>query len=327
MAQLKSATDTIRLNWAIDVQPSVLTLFNVDSTDMNPAHWTAMASAIADSYDEFDAFIIAHGTNTMGYSAAALSFALENINKPVIFTGAQVPLGYLGSDAITNLVNSLRLAVWQYHQIKGVYGVFGSKVISGTRIKKGTDFDYDPFSAFQKGSIGQIGRFIKIDTGALERYVAYLSKIKPLAIQSRALSVKKEFQTECIASLTEFPGMSPDIFKVLVEQGGIKGFIFRAFGAGDSSASLRPAYHFLKDHSIPIVVTTQAPTGVASLVVNDGGKYLLDNDLAIPAHDMSIESITAKLAWCLGQKLDYEAIKAMMVRDLHGEITVESELL
>jgi L-asparaginase len=82
MAQLKSATDTIRLNWAIDVQPSVLTLFNVDSTDMNPAHWTAMASAIADSYDEFDAFIIAHGTNTMGYSAAALSFALENINKP-----------------------------------------------------------------------------------------------------------------------------------------------------------------------------------------------------------------------------------------------------
>jgi L-asparaginase len=62
-------------------------------------------------------------------------------------------------------------------------------------------------------------------------------------------------------------------------------------------------------------------------VVNDGGKYLLDNDLAIPAHDMSIECITTKLAWCLGQKLDYDAIKAMMVRDLHGEITVESELL
>jgi L-asparaginase len=327
LSELQGAITVIKENWAIEIQPSVRTLFNVDSTDMQPHHWTEMAAAIEDSYDQFEAFVILHGTNTMGYSAAALTFAFENINKPVIFTGAQVPLGYLGSDATTNLINALRLAVWQYHQIKGVYAVFGSKIISGPRVKKGTDFDYDPFSAFQKGSIGQIGRFIRITEPALEKYVGYLSRVKPLAIQSRGLSVKKQFDVSSIASLTEFPGMSPDIFKVLVEHKGTKAFIFRAFGAGDSSSALFDAYRYLREHKIPIVVTTQAPTGVANFAVNDGGMYLKDNDLAIPAHDMSIEAMTTKLAWLLAQKLEYESVKVSMINDLHGEIVVESELL
>ncbi|MEN9846083.1 MAG: hypothetical protein RIS36_1230 [Pseudomonadota bacterium] len=327
LAELESARDAILRNWNVEVETSVRVLFNADSSDMQPSHWTTIATSIQEAYDQFDGFIVVHGTNTMGYSAAAMTFALENINKPVIFTGAQVPLGYLGSDATTNLINALRFAVWQYHTVKGVYAVFGSKIISGPRVKKGSDFDYDPFASFQKGTIGQIGRFIRIDDKALERYISYLSKERSFAIQSRALSVKKEFDTASIVSLTEFPGMSPDIFKVLVEHKGARAFILRAFGAGDSSATLFPAYHYLKEQRIPIVVTTQAPNGIASFLVNDGGKYLRDNDLAIAAHDMSIESMTTKLAWLLAQKLDYETIKATMVKDLHGEISVETELL
>ena len=263
----------------------------------------------------------------MGYTASALSFALENINKPVIMTGAQVPLGYLGTDAVTNLVNSLRLAVWEYHDVKGVIAVFGSKIISGTRVKKGTDFDYDPFNSFQAGALGQIGRFMRIDEAALRKHVNYLSKYKPLAIQSRVLSVKKDFDTKSIASLTEFPGMSVDLFKSLVENNGIKAFIFRAFGAGDPSAHLFPAFEYLKTKKIPIIVTTQAPSGVASFQVNETGQYLKEHDLAIPAFDMSMESMTAKLAWLLAQKMDYEQIKIKMSEDLHGEINIENELI
>ena len=285
------------------------------------------AEKIRDDYDDYDSFIVLHGTNTMGYTAAALSFALENINKPVIITGAQVPLGYLGTDAVTNLVNSLRLAVWGYHEIKGVMAVFGSKIISGVRVKKGTDFDYDPFKSFQTGSLGQIGRFMKLDESALKKHISYLSKSKPLAIQSRVLSVKEGFDTKSIASLTEFPGMSADVFKSLVENNGIKAFIFRAFGAGDPSDHLFPAFEYLKENKIPIVVTTQAPSGVASFQVNETGKHLKDNDLAIPAFDMSIESMTTKLGWLLAQDLDYEQIKFKMSEDLHGEINVESELI
>jgi hypothetical protein len=95
--------------------------------------------------------------------------------------------------------------------------VFGSIIISGIRIKKGTDFDYDPFQSFITGRLGEIGRFIRINESALDKYISYLSKVKPLAIQARILSVKKEFDTSHIVSLTEFPGMSVDLFKSLVE--------------------------------------------------------------------------------------------------------------
>ncbi|USN53110.1 MAG: asparaginase [Candidatus Nomurabacteria bacterium] len=324
---LKDSTEIVKRNWSIEIEASTKELFNVDSSDMLPANWSAMAETIAENYDEYDAFIILHGTNTMGYTGAALSFALENVNKPVILTGAQVPLGYLGSDATTNLVNSLRLAVWGYHPIKGVMAVFGSKIIAGTRIKKGTDFDYDPYSSFIAGALGQIGRFIRINDAALDKYISYLSKSKPLAIQARVLSVKKDFDTKSIASLTEFPGMSPDIFQTLVEQNGIKAFVFRAFGAGDASQHLFKGFEYLKEKQIPIVVTSQAPQGVASFQVNESGKQLKDRDLAIPAYDMSIESITTKLAWLLAQGISYEQIKSKMLEDLHGEINIENELL
>ena len=324
---LENSAEIIKKNWSIEIETEIVELFNVDSSDMLPENWSKIAEAIAESYDNFDAFLIFHGTNTMGYTAAALSFALENINKPVILTGAQVPLGYLGSDAITNIINSLRLAVWGYHPIKGIMAVFGSKIISGVRVKKGTDFDYDPFSSFITGSLGQIGRFIRISASALEKHNSYLSKSKPLAIQSRVLSVKKDFNTKSIASLTEFPGMSPDIFKTLVEQNGIKAFIFRAFGAGDASLHLMKGFKYLKEKQIPIVVTSQAPSGIASFQVNESGKALKDGDLAIPAYDMSIESMTAKLGWLLAQNLSYEQIKQKMVEDLHGEINIENELL
>jgi L-asparaginase len=326
-AIIDNSISVIEQVWNVEVKPDIKDLINIDSSDFLPEHWTLLAKTIQDSYDEYDAFIILHGTNTMGYTAAALSFALENINKPVILTGAQVPLGYLGSDAVTNLVNSLRLAIWSYHQIKGVLAVFGSKIISGVRVKKGTDFDYDPFKSFITGSIGQIGRVIRIEEPALEKYVSYLSKSSPLASNSGNLVVKKDFDTSGLVSLTEFPGMDKDIFKRLVEAMHTKAFILRAFGAGDPNRGLFPAFEYLKERKIPIVVTTQAPNGIASFQVNENGKYLKDNDLALPAYDMSIESMTTKMAWLLAQNYSYEQIKVSMQTDLHGEINIENDLI
>ncbi len=325
MSILNNPVSSIKKNWNIEINLSIEELFNVDSSNIQPENWTLLIEKIQEKYDHFDSFIILHGTNTMGYTAAALSFALENITKPVILTGAQVPLGYLGTDAVTNLVNSLRLSVWRYHEVKGVMAVFGSQIISGTRVKKGTDFDYDPFKSFQTGSLGQIGRFIKIDEPALRKHIGYLSKSKPLANQSRGLSIKKKFDTKSIASITEFPGMPAEIFQSLIEKNNIKAFIFRSFGAGDPSSHLFPAFEYLKKKKIPLVVTTQAPSGISNFQVNETGQYLKENDLAIPAYDMSIESMTTKLAWLLAQKMNYEQIKVKMLEDLHGEINIGSE--
>ncbi|HVW23285.1 MAG TPA: asparaginase [Candidatus Saccharimonadales bacterium] len=326
-AIIANAIAVIEDVWNIEVKPDVKDLLNIDSSDFLPEHWTLLAKTIQEAYDDYDAFIVLHGTNTMGYTAAALSFAFENINKPIILTGAQVPLGYLGSDAVTNLVNSLRLAIWTYHQIKGVIAVFGSKIISGVRVKKGTDFDYDPFKSFITGSLGQIGRVIRIEEAALEKHVMYLSKSSALAHNSGNLVVKRDFDASHIASLTEFPGMEASIFEHLVETQGTKAFILRAFGAGDPNKALFPAFEFLKKKHIPIIVTTQAPNGVASFQVNENGQRLKKEDLAIPAFDMSIEAMTTKLAWLLAQKMSYEQIKMHMLQDLHGEINIENDLI
>lgn len=323
---LENAARVVSKTWNVNVDYSTSDLFNKDSSNINPTDWTRLIDEIVATYDEHDAFIILHGTNTMGYTAAALSFALQNINKPVIITGAQVPLGYLGTDASTNLVNSLRMAVWTHHEVKGVMAVFGSKIITGTRVKKGTDFDYDPFSSFQSGTLGQIGRFMKIDDNSLDKHIAYLSKYYPTAEKASDLKIHRNFSSENLISLTEFPGLSPK-YLISLADAGARGFIFRAFGAGDPNSQLFEAFEYLKEKQIPIIVTTQAPGGVSNFQVNETGQYLLEHDLAIPAHDMSIEAMTSKMAWLMAQNLDYETIKQKMVEDLHGEIHIGAELI
>jgi L-asparaginase len=141
------------------------------------------------------------------------------------------------------------------------------------------------------------------------------------------LNIKSQFDTGSIASLTEFPGMSNKILTSLADNVEIKGVILRSFGAGDPNENLLDGFKYLKEKQIPIVVTTQAPGGVSNFQVNETGQYLKENDLAIPAYDMSIEAMTTKLAWLIGQNASYEQIKSKMLEDLHGEINVHVELV
>jgi len=304
-------------------------LCDIDSSDVKPELWTDLSQVIYDEYDEYDSFIITHGTNTLGYTCAALSFALANAGKPIVLTGSQVPAGLPGTDAVTNLENALRVATWQPEQqddvrMEGVMAVFGSFIITGTRVKKDTEFDYDAFKSFSVGSIGRIGRIIHIDETNLGKHRSYLRTGRyTKARKQRDLVLENKFDMN-IASLTEFPGMNVAFFATLVENCGVRGFILRAFGAGDPATTLRPAFEYLKTQQIPIVVTTQAPNGNSNFQVNDPGRWLRENDMAIPAYDMSIEAQTAKLGWLLAKKakneLSYERLCKDMVEDMRGEV-------
>ena len=333
-AELLSSTLTAVKNVAkIDVEISHFSLCEVDSSNILDKHWTDLAQKIKDEYDNYDTFIITHGTNTLGYTSASLSFALANVGKPVVLTGSQVPAGMPGSDAITNLENALRVAVMKKRdgeQIRGVLAVFGSHIITGTRVKKDTEFDYDAFKSFGTSSIGRIGRIIDINETNLKKHISYLKSTRfPEARYSDELICENDFDMR-IASLTEFPGMDPEIFKTIHQRNEIKGFILRAFGAGDPSERLIPAFEYLKTEKIPIVVTTQAPNGNSNFQVNEPGQHLRENNLAIPAYDMSIESQTTKLAWLLAKKkkgeLTYEQVCSEMVNDIRGEINVMWEI-
>ncbi|MEP0265238.1 asparaginase [Dokdonia sp.] len=318
---IQTSLKTIELETNINVSIDVFELCEVDSSDILPEHWIAIGDKIFEEYDQFDAFIITHGTNTLAYTATALSFSFENLEKSIVLTGSQIPYGNSGSDAVMNLENSIRVAIGISPSIKGVVVVFGSHIISGVRAKKITDFDYDAFKSYTASSIGRIGREIMINELHLAKHVSYLKK------STSTISENKLIKNNCfdmhVVSLTEFPGMSSSVFKALVEENNTRGFILRSFGAGDVSNNLEKGLQYLKEKKIPIVITSQAPNAISNFQVNKPGLRLYKNKLAIPAWDMSIESQTVKLSWLLGQNYSYSEIMEEMIIDYRGEIHVE----
>ena len=318
---LKPTFKCLKRDWGVDIEVDADEYCDVDSSDILPKHWMGLVNLIVKKYNDYDSFIITHGTNTMGYTCAALSFALGKLGKRVIITGSQVPNGEPGSDAMTNLENSVRVAAWPFDDIRGVISVFGSHIISGVRVKKSTEFDYDAFQTFQSGSLGRIGRIVLINKDKLDTHNSYY---KPYAAVAKKLDVKNDFDISII-SFSEFPGMSPDFFKTVVEHNNVKGIIFRAFGAGDASNHLDKAFRYLKEKGIPVIITTQAPSGNANMQVNEPGAKLMKEKLAIPVYDMSIESQTTKLAWLLGQGFSREEIMIKMLENIRGEVNVLEE--
>jgi L-asparaginase len=309
-----------------DLEITSLSVLNKDSSNIIPADWELMIKAVVENYDAYDSFLITHGTNTLGYTCAALTFALGKLGKKVILTGSQVPFGYAGSDAVLNLENAIRVVAYKEHDLIGVLAVFGSHIITGVRVKKTTEFEYDAFKTFSaKASMGRIGRVLKMNESAMLEHNHWL---EPRARVRKELDIKANFEKfEKVACLTEFPGMNPDIFEYLVKS-GIEGFILRASGAGDPNVgapedkyrNLRGSFEFLRTKEIPIVVTTQAPDGVATMDVNNAG--MMANELgAIPAWDMSIEAMTVKLAWLLGRKFPYDEVRTLMTQSFRGEIS------
>ncbi len=319
--------------WFIDIQITSKALkdkndadVNIDSSNITPEHWTLLTKFIVDHYDEYDSFIITHGTNTLGYTSSALSFAFQNINKPIIITGSQVPFGWPGSDALTNLDNSLRVAAWPYNELKGVFVVFGSSIISGTKAKKNTEFDYDAFKSFTSTVIGNVGRIISMDEEQLEIHNKFYSPSDlDVGLTKADLVVDYDFSSKVI-SITETPGMDPEIFRLIAEERNVEGFILRAFGAGDASKRLLPALRYLKENKIPIIITTQAPNGNANLQVNNPGQDISKEKLGVPAYNMSMESQVTKLAWLLSKYKDlekearYNKVLNDLGRNFKGEI-------
>ncbi|MDR1026091.1 MAG: asparaginase domain-containing protein [Lactobacillus sp.] len=303
-----------------DVSIDVKNLFNIDSTNITPEHWNAILKVLEAEHYNYDAFCMTHGTNTMGMTAAALSFGLKSFGKPVYMTGSQVPFGVEGADANQNFENMIRIAR-DYHKVmKGVFVVMGSVVMVGTRIKKISDNDYHAFSSFQQNALASFGSkaILQFDEARLaSNNASYEPRGK--------IEVFSSYPTHVISSFTDHAGIDPNDFKLLVEQGGKKGFIIRGVGVGDIHESLVPILDFLREKKVPVAVTTQIPTGVSSMDVNEPG-IIAEQHGAIPAYDMNIESMTAKMAYLIGEGVPYEGFKAEMLRNYKGEINVDKYL-
>jgi L-asparaginase len=315
----------------------VITLFDVDSTEVGPAHWGKVVNCILDNYDDFDGFIVTHGTNTLAYTASALTFGLPRIGKPVVMTGANLPLGLPFSDATVNASNALLLVHKMIAEGRGgVVVVFASRVMPGPRTKKANGTELEAFTTFNAPNIGQMRpkKTVIID-GEFNRYVADRNPESPWyqrGFVKDAAELRKESHADfgaIISSHTFHPGDDPasylavmDMLEAKRRDTGLRGaLIVRAVGDGDVSHLIQnQVFVRAKQLQIPIVVTTQEPGGTSSFTGNKQSEGAEDKFAVIPAWDMSIETMVVKLRYLLARELPYADIHGEFVKSYHGEI-------
>ena len=270
--------------------PETLALCSIDSTDLGQEHWLMMARAIQENYALYDGFIICHGTDTLAYSAAALSYLIQNADKPIILTGAQQPISNEITDAKKNLRDSVICALDPGS--RGVMVVFGGHVIAGTRAKKNKTISYDAFASvnFPELALVQGDRLV--------RYVPSPWPTGPVEF-GRAMN-PRVFLLKLIPGMD--PGMIPEIFRlydcVIVESFGVGGIPQRLMDAFAEGLG-----HYEQTHKV-LILTTQVTYEGSDVGVYEVGKRVKNRFRFLEAHDMTIEAVVTKSMWLLAQNCD-----------------------
>ena len=263
-------------------------LMNLDSTNLGPDAWLRIAAEIEASYADFDGFVITHGTDTMAYTAAALSYLIQNSKKPIVITGAQKPISLQDTDARVNLADSFLTA--SDERSHDVCLVFDGKVILGTRARKERTKSYNAFSSvdFPELAVIRDGRLIRYMEET--RYGADAGPRFYHRLGTR------------VAVLTLIPGLDGEVVRRL--RGDFDGLIIQSFGVGGlpggGEGSLALAVREWLDEEKPVVITTQVPYEGSDMSVYQVGAEIKERYPVIEAYNMTLEAVTAKLMWALG---------------------------
>ncbi|MCF1428858.1 MAG: asparaginase [Shewanella sp.] len=278
----------------------------IDSSNMKPTDWQQIANDIKANYEKYDGFVILHGTDTMAYTASALSFILQGLSKPVIVTGSQIPLSQLRSDGQTNLLNSLYLAA--HYPIAEVCLYFNNKLFRGNRSTKAHADGFDAFASPNFPMLAEAG--IKI---SLKKGVVSQSSNKPLDVAC--------VRPQPIGVVTLYPGISTEIFHNILQQ-PVKALILLTFGVGNApeDPALLKTLKEADERGIVLVNLTQCFQGRVNMSGYATGTGLKRNGV-ISGADMTIEAALAKLHYLLGKDLPPDEIKRQMQLNLAGELT------
>lgn len=284
----------------------------IDSSDMQPEVWIELAKLIGENYSKVDGFVILHGSDTMSFTASALSFMLENLNKPVILTGSQLPIGTIRTDGKENLITAIEIAAAKENGksiISEACIYFEYQLYRGNRTHK---FNSEHFQAFQSANypiLAEAGVHIKYNYGALKK------------INSSKLKVHTLLDSN-IAILKLFPGITQNVVEAISNTKNLKAIILETFGSGNANTqkwfvdSLKKAI----DRGIVILNVTQCNAGSV-----EQGKYATSADLekigVIGGADITTEAAVTKLMYVLGSTKNKKEIEKLLMKDLRGEIT------
>lgn len=276
----------------------------IDSSDMSPLDWQQIADDIQANYQQYDGFIILHGTDTMAYTASALSFMLDGLGKPVIVTGSQIPLAELRSDGQVNLLNSLYLAA--NYPVHEVCLFFNNKLFRGNRSKK---IHADGFGAFDSPNFPPLleaGINIEVNSGS----------IKP--INNNPITVSP-VTSQPIGVVTLYPGISSDVLRNAIQQ-PVNALILLSYGVGNApqNEALLDQLRQADQQGIVVVNCTQCLKGKVNMAGYANGNALQQVGV-ISGGDMTLEACLTKLHVLLSKKLSIEQIKQAIAQDLKGE--------
>lgn len=279
-----------------------VSLLNLDSTNMEPKHWKKMVECIQEHYEEFDGFVIAHGTDTMAYTAAALSYMIQNNDKPVVITGSQKPIDMDITDAKTNLLDSFIYACDKESQ--GVVLVFDGKVIAGTRAKKVRSKSYNAFSSMDFPSLAIIQDRI------LVRYIPVQPYTKPVEFYSA--------MNDNVFLLKLIPGIHPEILELLFQK--YDAIIVESFGVGGIPKSIRKEFNDLcmKYQDRIVIMSTQVAHEGSDMTVYEVGNLTKRNCHLLESYDMTSECVIAKTMWLLANKP--ENVKEFFYKNINYDV-------
>jgi L-asparaginase len=284
-----------------------------DSSNIDPEIWVKMALVIEENYEGYDGFVVLHGTDTMAYSASALSFMLENLKKPVIFTGSQLPIGVLRTDGKENLITAIEIAASQNNGIPTVPEVciyFDNKLTRGNRTTKISAEHFDAFDSPNYAPLAEVGFHIRFN-------INFINYPDP----KNNLIVHKTFNNN-IAVLKLFPGINPNFVKAIVNTVGLEALIIETFGSGNA-----PTYNwfieelkgFMSGGGI-ILNITQCHGGSVEMGLYETSREMLKAGV-LSGRDITSEASVTKLMHLLGTFSDREKIVSSINKSLAGEIT------
>lgn len=289
----------------------------IDSSAMNPTHWAEIAEIIYKNYNKYDGFVVLHGTDTMAYTASALSFMLENLNKPVIITGSQLPIGEVRTDGEENLITALQVAASKNEKgeqmVREVAILFENSLLRGNR---STKHSADNFNAFQSSNYPELAR---IGLGIKFNDLALLRNDRIPADSSLKIHTDMDTAVVCVDL---FPGIREEVVRHQLNTPGAKGVVLKTYGAGNGP-NVKWFLDAIKEtvaRGIVIVNVTQCSNGCVHPL-----RYLTGRELAeagvVPGHDLTTEAAITKLMYLMGRGFSTDEVKRLMESPLRGELS------
>lgn len=285
----------------------VLQLLNVDSTNIQPEHWLLIVKTIETQYGSYDGFVITHGTDTMAYTAAALSYLIQNPDKPIVITGSQKPLKRAITDASKNLHDSFRFACEE--NVGGVFLVFGGEVIFGTRARKIRSKSYNAFDSINYPVAGFV------DNNRVIRYFDLKASEDPVKFYHELMT--KVFLLKLI------PGMNPDVLDYIAEY--YDAIVIESYGTGGlpfaHERNFLEKLESLKKKGCIVLIATQVLLEGSDVGLYEVGFRAISNYNVLQSFDMTIEATVTKLMWLLARKHEFEEIKKAFYMPVARDLT------